>query len=443
MRWELVEEKIGVTLLKFALPFLFSSFLQALYGAADLFIVGRFSGSEAVSAVAIGSQLMQTITGIILGISMGSTVLIARKIGEKDDASAGRAVGTTTLLFFLLALCLTPLMYVISEDLVLFMETPSAAISDTLVYLTICACGIPFIIGYNAVSGIFRGIGDSRSPMYFIALACLINIVLDYVFTGMWDMGTAGVAAATIIAQGASFVVSLFYMMKKGLGFPLSHRHFRLYRAELGRILIVGFPLALQDALVNVSFLVITAIVNTMGLIASAAVGVVEKIIVFAMLPPSSFASAVATMSATNIGAGKRKRAFHILWYGIGFSLVFGVCFCLFAQLMPTYATALFSADPAVIEASARYLMSYSIDCILVSFVFCMNSYFSSCNLSLIAFAHSMVATFAIRIPLTYLLSKTAGSDLYHMGLAAPAATLVSLFICLPVLYFMKSLRTD
>ncbi len=279
--------------------------------------------------------------------------------------------------------------------------------------------------------------------MYFIALACLINIVLDYVFTGMWGMGTAGVAAATIIAQGASFVVSLFYMMKKGLGFPLSHRQFRLYRAELGRILIVGFPLALQDALVNVSFLVITAIVNTMGLIASAAVGVVEKIIVFAMLPPSSFASAVATMSATNIGAGKRKRAFHILWYGIGFSLVFGVCFCLFAQLMPTYATALFSADPAVIEASARYLMSYSIDCILVSFVFCMNSYFSSCNLSLIAFAHSMVATFAIRIPLTYLLSKTAGSDLYHMGLAAPAATLVSLFICLPVLYFMKSLRTD
>lgn len=312
-RNELTEGKIGTALLKFAVPFLVSSFLQALYGAADLFVTGQFADSASVSAVAIGSQVMQTITGIILGISMGATVLIGRKIGEKDEQGAAQALGSSALLFVILALALTPLMLLGTNGAVSLMETPAPAVTPARSYIFLCACGIPFIIGYNAVSGIFRGLGDSRTPMYFIALACAINICGDFLLIGGFHMGAAGAAIATVLAQGISFLSSLLYLKKKGFGFPVRRSHFRLDGYCVGQILKVGLPLALQDALVNVSFLVITAIVNTMGVVASAAVGVVEKIIVFAMLVPQAFASAVATMTAQNLGAGKRGRALRSL----------------------------------------------------------------------------------------------------------------------------------
>ena len=436
---KLTEGAIGPALLRFAAPFLLASFLQALYGAVDLFVVGRFTGSAAVSAVAIGSQVMQTITGIILGVSMGGTVLIARRVGEKNDDGAARAVGTVAVLFCLLAAVLTPAMLLCVRPAVAVMETPPEAVADALRYLFICACGIPFIIGYNGVSGIFRGMGDSKTPVYFIGLACLINIVFDFLLTGALGMGAAGAAAATVLAQGVSFLASLLYMKRRGLAFPVRREHVRLDGAAVRRILAVGLPLALQDALVNVSFLVITAIINTMGVVASAAVGVVERIIGFAMLPPSAFASAVATVTAQNMGAGKPRRAYRGLWCGIGFALVAGVAVCAYAQLWPETLTGIFSRDPAVITAAAQYLRSYSIDCILVSFVFCMNSYFSGCGKSVVAFAHSMAATFGVRIPVTYVMSRHTGASLYDMGLAAPAATLLSLVICLVCLRWLSS----
>lgn len=434
----LTQGKISTTLLQFALPFLLSSFLQALYGAADLFVVGRFSGAEAVSAVAIGSQVMQTITGIILGISMGGTVLIGRCVGAGREKDAAKAVGTLTLLFAGAAMVLTPAMLFGTGSLVALMETPAEAVEFARQYVTVCACGIPFIIGYNGVSGIFRGIGDSKTPVYFIALACAVNVVFDFILVGGLHMGAAGAAFATILAQGISFFVSLGYMMKKGLVFPVTKKDFRFNGASAAGILKVGFPLALQDALVNVSFLVITAIINQMGLIASAAVGVVERIIGFAMLPPSAFASAVATMTAQNIGAGKPERALKSLWCGIGYSFLCGVAVCLYAQFLPETLTGIFAGDPDVIAAAAAYLKSYSIDCILVSFVFCMNSYFSGSQKAVVSFIHSMIATFGVRIPLTWAFSRMAGHTMYTMGLAAPAASMVSIVICAGYFLYMR-----
>lgn len=437
----LTEGKISTTLLKFALPFLLSSFLQALYGAADLFVVGQFSGADAVSAVSIGSQVMQTITGIILGISMGGTVLIGRCVGAGKQKDAAKAVGTLTVLFAAAAAILTPVMLLCTGKLVALMETPKEAVLYTVQYVTICACGIPFIIGYNGVSGIFRGIGDSKTPVYFIAIACAVNVVCDFILVGGFHMGAAGAAFATILAQGISFAASIVYMMKKGLAFPMSRRDFRFDRPSAASILKVGFPLALQDALVNVSFLVITAIINQMGLIASAAVGVVERIIGFAMLPPSAFASAVATMTAQNIGAGKPERALKSLRCGIGYSLICGFAVCLYAQFLPETLTGIFAKDGQVISAAAAYLKSYSIDCILVSFVFCMNSYFSGSQKAVVSFIHSMIATFGVRIPMTWLLSGTAGRTMYTMGLAAPSASVVSIIICAG--YFLYMRRKD
>lgn len=433
-RLELLEGKIGSTLLKFAAPFLLASFLQALYGAVDLLVVGQYTGSAAVSAVSIGSQIMQTVTGIILGISTGGTVLIARRIGEKNPEHAASAVGNLTILFVVLACILPPILLIFNRQVVSVMETPAEAVADARQYIFICSCGIPFIVGYNAVSGIFRGIGDSKTPVYFIVIACAVNIIGDFVLAGALKLGAAGAAFATILAQMVSFIAFLIYMRKRGLPFAFGQKDIRFRKDDTSAILKVGLPLALQDALVNVSFLAITAILNGLGLVVSAAVGVAEKIMGFAFLPAGAFASAVATMSAQNLGARKPGRARSAYYHGVLYAFVFGCAVCVFAQLFPTLLPSLFSKEEAVIAAAGQYMRSYTIDCILVSFVFCTNSYFSAYGKAAISFVHSMIATFCVRIPVTYFLSRYATDSLYVMGLAAPAASLISVMICIFVL---------
>ena len=434
----LTKGKISTTLLKFAIPVLFASLLQALYGAADLFVVGQFSDSAAVSAVAIGSQVMQTITGIILGISMGGTVLIGRRIGEKNAEGTAKAIGSLSILFILFAIILTPLMFLATNSAISLMHTPLEAISFTRQYIIICSLGIPFIIGYNAVSGIFRGLGDSKTPVYFVLIACIVNIIVDVVLVGVLKFGAIGAAIATISSQAISFIISLIYMIKKGFSFEINKKHFKLDKESVKYILIVGFPLALQDALVNISFLIITAVINTMGLVASAAVGVVEKIIIFAMLPPTAFGSAVSAMTAQNIGAGEIKRAKTVLRYGIIYSLIFGVLAMIYSQLYPETLTSIFSNDINVVKVAGEYLKSFSIDCIMVSFVFCMNGYFSGQGKSTISLIHSLIATFGFRIPLTYFISRIDGATLYELGLAAPISTFVSIIICFGYFYWQN-----
>lgn len=434
----LTKGKISTTLLKFAIPVLFASLLQALYGAADLFVVGQFSDSAAVSAVAIGSQVMQTITGIILGISMGGTVLIGRRIGEKNAEGTAKAIGSLSILFILFAIILTPLMFLATNSAISLMHTPLEAISFTRQYIIICSLGIPFIIGYNAVSGIFRGLGDSKTPVYFVLIACIVNIIVDVVLVGVLKFGAIGAAIATISSQAISFIISLIYMIKKGFSFEINKKHFKLDKESVKYILIVGFPLALQDALVNISFLIITAVINTMGLVASAAVGVVEKIIIFAMLPPTAFGSTVSAMTAQNIGAGEIKRAKTVLRYGIIYSLIFGVLAMIYSQLYPETLTSIFSNDINVVKVAGEYLKSFSIDCIMVSFVFCMNGYFSGQGKSTISLIHSLIATFGFRIPLTYFISRIDGVTLYELGLAAPISTFVSIIICFGYFYWQN-----
>lgn len=439
MQISLTEGRIGKTLLTFALPFLLASLLQALYGAADLFVVGRFSDAAAVAAVGIGSQVMQVLTSVILAISMGGTVLIGQYMGGQKLEDVAKTIGCIAWVFALVALLLTPIMLLLTKPVVQWMQTPQEAVSATVQYMMICCCGIPFIVGYNAVSGIFRGMGDSKTPVFFIALACIINIIVDFILVGGFDFGAAGAAVATIAAQAISFFAALAYMKHKGFSFPFHRSHIRLEKSKARRIFKVGLPLAIQDALVHASFLIITAIINTMGLIASASVGVVEKLIVFAMLPPTSFASAVATMTAQNIGAGKGNRALQCLKAGIAYSLVFGITVCLYCQFWPETLTQLFAKnDLQVVEMAARYLKSYSIDCILVCFIFCMNSFFSGCGKSAFSMLHSLIATFLVRIPLSYLLSRQAGVTLYEIGFAAPFATFISLLICIWYLQYQK-----
>lgn len=298
---DLTKGSVLKTLLQFAVPFLIANLLQALYGGADLFVVGWFDDAASVAAVAIGSQVMQTITRIILGLTTGTTVVIAMATGAKNYRDVATSIGTSICLFASVGLFLMLIMVVFHNYIAVLMHTPVEAMRDAKHYLLICSIGIPFIMGYNVVCGILRGLGDSKTPLYFVALACVINIVLDVVLVGFCHLRAAGAAIATASSQGISFLTALWFLHKRGFHFPFFRRDIRLSPILSRRIFVLGAPIALQDALVNVSFLLITVIVNQMGVIASAALGVVEKIIVFAMLPPMAISSAVAASAGKGL----------------------------------------------------------------------------------------------------------------------------------------------
>lgn len=440
---DLTRGSVPKVLLQFALPFLLANLLQALYGGADLFVVGRYDDAAAVSAVAIGSQVMQTITGIILGLTTGVTVLIAMATGAKDDRRVAQTIGTSTVFFLVLAVVLTAAMVIGHGWITDLMHTPAEARTDTVHYVLICSLGIPFIMGYNVVCGILRGLGDSRSPLYFVGIACAINVVMDFILVGGVGMRAAGAAIATVLSQGISFAVGLWFLKKRGFKFEFTRRDVRYDGPLTRRIVLLGAPIALQDALVNISFLIITVIVNAMGVVPSAALGVVEKIIVFAMLPPTAVAAAVATMTAQNFGAGLFDRMRRTLLSGIAMTLVFGAAVCIYSQFLPGTLTGFFTTEPAVIDMASGYLRGYSIDCVLVPVIFCVNAYFSGQGNSWFPMVHSLIATFIFRVPLSYLFGQLDPTDLRLMGFAPPLASVSSILICAWYLYHTRRRTTE
>lgn len=429
------------TLVSFALPFLFASFMQAFYGAVDMWVVGRFCGTSAISAVNIGSQIMMIITSFVIGVSMGTTVSLGHHIGSKNDKEAAYTVGNTILIFGVLAVILTPLMVWQAGNLTALMHTPQEAVRETVQYVTVCSMGLPFIIAYNVVSGILRGAGDSRTPMYFVGIACVVNVIGDLLFTGVWGWGAAGAASATITAQMVSSICAFLYLKKKGFSFPFGLKAIKWKKNSAGKILTIGLPIALQDTLINFSFMAITVIANERGLVASSAVGVVEKIISFMFLVPSAMLSSISAITAQNIGAGKRERAVLSLKYGMAITAVFGVLVCGYSQLLPETLTGIFTRDAEVITAAAEYLKTYSIDCILVAFTFCVNGYLCGCDKSFITFLHNLVSIVLVRIPAALLLSRAFPDTLLPMGLASPMGSLMSIVIC--SVYFLWRRKSE
>lgn len=427
----LTQGNVFRSLTSFALPFLAANFLQALYGAADLFVVGLFADSASVSAVATGSQIMQTITSIIAGLTTGGTVMIGQYVGAKRNEDAAKTVGTIICLFLMIAVGLTALMLAFVRPITTVMQAPLEAYDFTVLYVTICATGIVCITGYNAVSGILRGLGDSRLPLLFIAVACVVNIIGDLVLTGMLGLGVAGVAIATIGAQAISLLFAIIMLCHKGLMFPFHRSDIRLDGQKARKILALGAPIALQDTMVNVSFLMITAIINSLGLIASAAVGIVERLIGFAFLPPSAYSAAVSVFTAQNVGARQLDRAKKGLWYGIGTSFSIGLVVFIVVQFFSKQLVGIFTTDLLVIEAGSQYLRSYSIDCLLVCFVFCLTGFLNGCSRTLFVMVQSLAQTFIVRIPVTYALSRLAQVSMFDMGLAAPAASVFGIILCL------------
>lgn len=425
------EGKILSPLVRFALPVLLALFLQAMYGAVDLLIVGQFGAASDVSAVSTGSQIMHSITVVIVGLSMGITILVGQKIGEKKPEEAGFAIGNGICLFGIAAAVITLAMLTAAAPLSVIMQAPPEAFSQTVAYVRICSAGTVFIVAYNVLGSIFRGIGDSKMPLMTVAIACALNIAGDLVFVAGFHMGVAGAALATVLAQAVSVLLSLVIIRRRRLPFKFSRSMIRFDRARIWKILCLGAPIAFQDLLVSISFLVIIAIVNSLGLIASAGVGVAEKLCAFIMLVPSAYMQSMSAFVAQNIGAGEAGRAKKALLYGILSSLAAGIVMAYASFFYGDLMSGLFAREAPVIAAAADYLRAYSIDCLLTSFLFCFMGYFNGCGKTMFVMAQGIVGAFCIRIPVAYLVSRISGVSLFYIGLATPASTVVQIALCL------------
>lgn len=524
---KLTEGSVAAKLVAFSLPFLMANFLQTLYGMADLFIAGQFNGADVITAVSIGSQIMHMITVIIAGLAMGTTVLTARAVGAGKERDAGLCAGNSLLAFLIFSVFATAILFVFCPQIVALMHTPPEAVGETLSYLGICFLGIPFISLYNSVSAVFRGAGDSKRPLYFVAASCLVNIILDVFFMGPLDLGSRGAALATVLSQAFSAFLAAFVLFargkrgacggacggttggayggadgrsgacgethsgacggatggtggacgksgasgdacggvgetcggvdeasggthsgaggtrsasrgKRGTCVRILRGDFRMDAKVLKALLQIGLPVSAQDGFIQVSFLVITIIANSRGLSVAAAVGIVEKIICFLFLVPSSMLSAISALAAQNMGASLHARARHTLYAGMAIASAFGALFALAFQFASVPFVSLFTHDAEVVQLGAQYLRSYVFDCFFAAFHFAFSGFFCAYGYSLLSFFHNTVSILLVRIPGAYLAAKYFPGTLYPMGWAPAIGSLLSSLICLGFYLLLK-----
>lgn len=439
---DLTTGSVGKKLIGFVVPYLIAALMQTFYGMADLFVVGLYNSTETTTAVSIGSQVMHMLTVIILGFAMGTTVHIGRNMGAKDEKAVSRTIGTTIVFFLRSAVILTIILLVLTPPITKIMLTPTEAVRETKTYLWICFAGVPFIIAYNVISSIFRGAGDSKRPMYFVGIACIVNVLLDFILIGGCHLGAAGAAIGTICGQAVSVGIALFMMKRVNLGFKFTKEDLRLYKDELFQILSVGGPIALQDGLIQIAFIVITIIANSRNLIDAASVGIVEKLIGFMFVVPSAFLSALSAVTAQNMGAHKKERATRALYYSLAITMGWGIICSLYNQFLPQTLIRLFTKDQAVVLAGCAYMRSYAVDTFFAAIHFCFSGYFCGMQKSGISFLHNMIAIVLVRIPGAYFASYFFPDSLYPMGWAAPMGSLLSALICIVFYVYLNHNET-
>ena len=415
-------------LVAFMMPVLGALILQAAYGAVDLLVVGRFGSTSGLSAVSTGSQVLNLVTFVVVQFAMGITVLIARYLGEKKPEKIGAVIGGGAIVFTIISVVLFIVMVCFAHPISILMQAPEEAVDLTASYVRICGGGIFFIVAYNLLSAIFRGLGDSKSPLLFVLVACIVNVIGDLALVAGLHMDAAGAAIATVSAQALSVVFAVVLLIKKELPFSIARKDFRL-NPQCKKFLKIGLPLALQEFLTQVSFLALCAFVNRLGLEASSGYGVACKIVNFAMLVPSALMQSMASFVSQNIGAGKKKRAKKSMFTGIGVGLVVGCQVFALVMLKGDMLAGFFSTDAAVIENGYAYLKGFALETIVTAILFSMVGYFNGNNKTIWVMTQGLIQTLLVRLPLAYFMSIQPNASLTKIGLAAPISTMVGVVL--------------
>ena len=421
-------------LILFMLPVLGALILQAAYGAVDLLVVGRYGTTSGLSAVSTGSQVLNLVTFVVTQLSMGITVLIARYLGEKRPKQIGSVIGGAAVVFAGISIVLFILMVFFAHPISVLMQAPKEAVTLTSTYVRICGSGIFFIVAYNVLAAIFRGLGDSRSPLLFVLAACIINIIGDLALVAGLHMDAAGAAIATVMAQGFSVVFAVIILVKKNLPFTIAKHDFS-WNVQCGKFMEIGLPLALQELLTQLSFLALCAFVNRLGLEASSGYGVACKIVNFAMLVPSALMQSLASFISQNVGAGKTKRAKKTLYTGIGVGLTIGCIVFIFVMFKGDMLAAIFTTDEAVIQRAYEYLKGFAPETLATAILFSMIGYFNGNNKTVFVMVQGLIQTLLIRLPLAYVMSIQPNASLTNIGLAAPVSTVAG--VIMSVTYFI------
>lgn len=424
-------------LLWFMVPILGALILQAAYGAVDLLVVGRFGSTSGLSAVSTGSQVLNLVTFVVTQLAMGITVLIARYLGEKSPEHIGAVLGGAAVVFALISVGLCVLLVCFARPISVLMQAPAESLDLTVSYVRICGSGIFFIVAYNVLSAIFRGLGDSKSPLLFVLVACVVNIFGDLLLVAVFHMDAAGAALATVFAQTISVVCAVVMLFKKKLPFTLTKKDFR-FNSQCGKFLKIGLPLALQECLTQLSFLALCAFVNRLGLEASSGYGVASKIVNFAMLVPSALMQSMASFVSQNVGAGNPKRAKRSMFTGIAVGLGFGCVVFALVMLKGDALSGFFSTDPGVIQKGFEYLKGFAPETILTAVLFSMIGYFNGNQKTFWVMIQGLVQTLLVRLPMAYIMSIQPNASLTMIGLAAPASTAVGILLNVGFYLYLK-----
>lgn len=420
--------KIFPKMIRFMIPVLGALILQAMYGAVDILIVGWFGTKSGISAVSTGSNIVNLVTFTISGLAMGITVLIGKYIGEKKENRIGKVIGGAIYFFVLLSVVIAIIMLVFARPLASLMQAPKEAMDLTVMYVRICGGGIFFIIAYNVISSIFRGIGNSKLPLIFVAIACIVNIAGDLIFVAGFNMNVAGAALATVMAQAVSVILSLVIIKRQELPFKMTKEDIG-FNSEIKNFTILGLPIAFQEVLTQLSFLALCAFINKLGLDASSGYGVANKIVSFIMLVPSSLMQSMSAFVAQNVGAGKEKRARQAMVNGMVMGVCLGIVIATFSFFKGNILAGIFTNDEQVIIKAAEYLKGFSMEAIVTSILFSFVGYFNGHGQTLFVMCQGLAQTFVVRLPMSYFMSVKPNATLTGIGLAAPSATVFGIII--------------
>ncbi|MBQ5973688.1 MAG: MATE family efflux transporter [Oscillospiraceae bacterium] len=428
---DLTQGSVTGKLIRFSLPFLLSNVIQALYSVADMLIVSRFRDDAAISGVSLGSQVTMLVTSLVIGFTVGGTVLISQYYGAKKHRDVNETIGTLFTLLAAASVLLTAVFLLVSDPLLRLLQTPPESMPEARAYLRICLYGTVFIFGYNAISAILRGLGDSKSPFFFVLIACAANVGLDLLFVGALGFSADGAALATVLAQGLSLALSIFWLVKKGFSFDFRPASFLPKREKVRLIVRLGLPSSIQNTVSSISFLLMTALANAYGGVdASTAIGVVGKFNSFAILPAVAMSSSVSSMAGQNIGAGYYDRAMKTMWIAVRISLVISVVIFTLVQLFPEAVVRIFSDTPEVVSLGKAYLRAFACDYLLVPFFFCFNGLIIASGHTTFSLINGVTCSVLLRMPVAWLLGYPLGLGMTGIGAGAPAATAGSILLC-------------
>lgn len=431
---DFTQGNIVTKLLKFMIPILGALILQAMYGAVDILVVGQFGTTAGISGVSTGSSIVNLVTFTITGLSMGVTVLMGRYFGEKKEDKVGQVVGGAIFLFILLSVIIAVIMLVCARPLAVLMQAPEEALDLTVLYVRICGGGIFFIIAYNVISSISRGIGDSSMPLVFVGIACIANILGDLLFIAVFKWNVVGAALATVIAQAISVILSIIIIRKRKPPFTMKKEYIR-FSPEIKKFVKIGTPIAFQEILTQLSFLALCAFINRLGLDASSGYGVANKIVSFVMLVPGALMQSMASFVAQNVGAGLEKRAKKAMVTGMLIGGSIGIFITFFSFFRGDLLAGIFSNDAAVIMRAAEYLRGFAPEATVTAILFSFIGYYNGHSKTVFVMIQGIAQTFLVRLPMSYIMSIQPEASLTMIGLAAPCATVFGILI--NVTYFI------